>query len=54
MMHPNMIQVYGVYDEKCPTASGIGKPGPKITIQVRTASIRASLTHQKTRVAHHS
>jgi serine/threonine protein kinase len=33
---PNMMQVYGVYDEKCPTASGLGKPGSKMFLQAHT------------------
>jgi serine/threonine protein kinase len=31
-----MMQVYGVYDEKCPTASGLGKPGSKMFLQAHT------------------
>eukprot|EP00918_Siedleckia_nematoides_P097480 GHVU01213648.1.p1 GENE.GHVU01213648.1~~GHVU01213648.1.p1 ORF type:complete len:419 (+),score=60.57 GHVU01213648.1:23-1258(+) len=30
LIHPNIMKVYGVYDEKCPTASGLGKPGEHI------------------------
>jgi serine/threonine-protein kinase HSL1 (negative regulator of Swe1 kinase) len=30
LVHPNIMKVYGVYDEKCPTAVGFGKPGQHI------------------------
>jgi serine/threonine protein kinase len=30
LVHPNIMKVYGVYDEKCPTASGFGKAGQHI------------------------
>ncbi len=25
LIHPNIMKVYGVYDEKCPTVGGFGK-----------------------------
>ena len=30
LVHPNIMKVYGVYDEKCPTGVGFGKPGQHI------------------------
>ena len=30
LVHPNIMKVYGVYDEKCPAGSGFGKAGQHI------------------------
>ena len=30
LIHPNVMRVHGVYDEKCPTAGGLGKAGQHI------------------------
>ena len=30
LVHPNIMKVHGVYDEKCPTGSGFGKSGQHI------------------------